>query len=238
MVAGTPDATAPPKNENTVYWDCGANTEKGGVKVHSPESLWPYDCLPYKTDPHLLSQGLTEVINFPSCFNGKSSYDSPNGPGPNGATKVPGYFDPSMGSMSKDDDLSYGPCKAGQQVVPKLSMRIHYLGLWTVNDDGNAIYPSSCKNAQHLSEPCQTQQQVYGTTTAPTDIGLELSSTQTGGKPGPWYTEHADYWQAWQQGIALGPDPNTGTLNSLSYSRERAGREPDARRPGYAVGVP
>jgi hypothetical protein len=35
--------------------------------------------------------------------------------------------------------------------------------------------------------------------------------------PGPWYTEHADYWQAWQQGIALGPDPNSGKLNSLTY---------------------
>lgn len=90
-------------------------------------------------------------------------------------------------------------------------MRIHYVNLWSVSDDSNPVYPSSCAQVMHLSEGCTSTSQV------PANIGLELSSTQTQGAPGPWYTEHADYWQTWQQGKALGADPNTGTLNSLSY---------------------
>jgi hypothetical protein len=185
-------------------------------------SIWPYDCAPYRNDPNLNDQGPVEQINFPSCFNGKSSYASPNGDGPNGKAKVPGFFDPRVGSMSMNNDLSYAktgtssPCGSGE-VVPRLSMRIHYLNLFSVSDDQNGVYPSSCAQIKNLSEQCQTEQQVYGTTAAPADIGLELSSTQTGGQPGPWYTEHADYWQTWQQGEPLGPDPNTGKLNSLSY---------------------
>jgi Domain of unknown function (DUF1996) len=225
MVAGSPDATAPPANDNVIEWDCGANTftNSDGMKVtaQSPESIWPYDCSQYQGDPHLNSQGLVEVINFPSCWNGKRSFSSPNGSGPNGQPNVPGYFDPNVSqTMSANNDLAYGPCGGNYPyVVPQLSMRIHYINLWTTSDDGNTVYPSSCAQATNLGESCQTEQQAYGTTGAPTDIGLELSSTQTGGEPGPWYTEHADYWQAWQQGPALGPNvgAGTGTLNSDTY---------------------
>jgi hypothetical protein len=220
MVAGTPDATAPPANDNVIFWDCGENISDS---VKTPQSIWPYDCQPYRNDPNLNNpSGLVESINFPSCFNGKKSYLSPNGDGPGGDTRVPGYFDPSLGSMSDSNDLSYAvtgassPCN-GENVVPRLSMRIHYVGLWIINDDSETVYPSSCAQAEGLSEPCETEQQAYGTPGAPADIGLELSSSQTDGAPGPWYTEHADYWQTWQQGKALGPDPNTGKLNSLSY---------------------
>lgn len=219
MVVGTPDATAPPANDDDIFWSCG---EGVGNDVYTPQSIWPYDCQPYRDDPGINApSGLVEVINFPSCYNGKTSYPSPNGDGPFGHAKVAGYFDPSMGSMSARDDFSYAntgssPCN-GEQVVPKLSLRIHYVGLWTVSDDSNMVYPSSCAQAMNLAEPCETEQQAYGTTAAPTDIGLELSSSQTGGAPGPWYTEHADYWQTWQQGKALGPDPNSGKLNSLTY---------------------
>jgi hypothetical protein len=218
MVAGTPDATTPPSNDSVINWNCGAN-EANGVRVQSPESIWPYDCSQYENDPNLGSQGLVEEIDFPSCYNGLHSYPSPNGPGPFGDANVPGYFDPSL-AMSNDNDLAYAPCTGNyDEVVPQLSMRIHYVGLWTVSDDGNTVYPSSCAQAQNLSEPCETENQAYGTTGAPTDIGLELSSTQTQGAPGPWYTAHADYWQTWQQGLSepLRADPNTGTLNSLSY---------------------
>lgn len=218
MVAGTPDATEPPASDSVIEWDCGANTEQDGTKVQSPESIWPYDCGPYQSDPNLNSHGLVEIINFPSCYNGLHSYPSPNGDGPGGAANVPGYFDPSLGSMSAKNDLAYAPCSGGYtKVVSQLSMRIHYVNLWAVTDDSNGVYPSSCAQAKNLSEPCQTEQQVYGTTGAPADIGLELSSSQAQGNPGPWYTEHADYWQDWQQGKPLGPDPNTGTLNSLTY---------------------
>jgi hypothetical protein len=218
MVAGTPDATSPPSTDNVVGWDCGANTISVGgqsEQVQSPESIWPYDCAPYKSDPNLNSQGPVEIIVFPACWNGESSYQSPNG-----TTMIPGYFDPSMGSMSHHNDLAYPPCTSQFPIpVPQLSMRIHYVGLWSINDDGKTVYPSSCAQAAHLSEPCQTQQQVYGKSGAPTDIGLDLSATQTNAQPGPWYTEHADYWQTWQQGdpLVINDDPNTGNLNSLTY---------------------
>lgn len=74
--------------------------------MQSPESTWPFDCAPYQNDQNLNSQGLVEIINFPSCYNGLHSYTSPNGPGPNGDTNVPGYFDPSLGTMSAKNDLA------------------------------------------------------------------------------------------------------------------------------------
>ena len=207
MVAGTPDATAPPANENVVYWDCGANPQ-----VQTPESLWPYDCSLFHSDPRFTDQeGLTEIINFPSCWDGKSSFTAPNG-----TAKVPGYFDPSMNMGTSD--LAYPPCGGNYpHPVPHVSMRIHYVSLYHISTDTKTIYPSSCAQASGLSEPCQTQAQA-GQPTPPDDIALQLSATQTNGAPGPWYTAHADYWQTWQQGAAP-PSPTSmrGTLNSLTY---------------------
>ncbi|HET7015526.1 MAG TPA: DUF1996 domain-containing protein [Streptosporangiaceae bacterium] len=228
MVAGTPDATSAPLNDNVIRWDCGASTaiiNGQPQQVQSPESIWPYDCAPYESDPRLNSEGLVEIIAFPSCWDGSASFTTPNtSGGPGGALKVPGYFDPSL-SMSQGNDFGYHlPNQACPpqfpMPVPQLSMRIHYVRLWSVHDAGRTVYPSSCAQAENLSEPCQTEQQVYGFSGPPPDIGLELSSTQTQRQPGPWYTEHADYWQAWQQGDPLGTnnnDPNTGNLNSLTY---------------------
>lgn len=214
MVAGTPDATSPPSSDKVVEWDCGANTvrQAGGqtIQVQSPESIWPYDCAPYQHDPRLNSEGLVEIINFPSCFDGRRSFPSPNGPGPNGEAKVPAYFDPSL-HMPVSNDLAYAPCGGKfDQPIPKVSMRIHYLNLWHVAGS-RPVLPSSCQQAAHLAEACSSQPK------APASLAFKLSSTQTKGAPGPWYTEHADYWQTWQQGKALGPDPNSGTLNSLTY---------------------
>lgn len=209
MVAGTPDATAPPPNKNVVYWTCGANP-----KVQTPESLWPYDCSLFRNDPNFTSkeqQGLTEIISFPSCWNGKRSFTTPNG-----TAMVPGYFDPSLHVGTSD--MAYPPCGgAYPHIVPHVSMRIHYTGLYSVSSDSKTIYPSSCAEASGLSEPCTTQSQ-EGLSVPPNDIALQLSSTQTGGRPGPWYTEHADYWQTWQQGSAP-PSAGSalGTLNSLTY---------------------
>ena len=207
MVAGTPDATAPPANQRVVYWDCGANPA-----VQTPESLWPYDCGPFRDDPNFTDQeGLTEIISFPSCWDGKKSFTTPNG-----TTKVPGYFDPSMNMGTSD--LAYPPCGGNYpDPVPHLSLRIHYVNMYSVSDDAHGVFPSSCAQASGLSEPCETQAQ-EGLSTPPDDIGLQLSATQTGGAPGPWYTEHADYWQTWQQGSSP-PSANSapGTLNSLTY---------------------
>ena len=83
----------------------------------------------------------------------------------------------------------------------------------TLSTDSQTIYPSSCTGSTFAS--CKTQQEM-GQSVPPDDIGLQLSSDPSGA-PGPWYTGHADYWQTWQQGKPLGPDPNTGTLNSLTY---------------------
>jgi hypothetical protein len=209
MVAGTPDATSPPPNKNVVEWTCGANP-----KVQTPESLWPYDCSLFQGDRNFTSkeqEGLTEIISFPSCWNGKRSFMSPNGTG-----MVPGYFDPSLGMGTSD--LAYPPCGGVySHIVPHVSMRIHYTGLYSVSSDGKTIYPSSCTEASGLSEPCLTQSQA-GLTVPPNDIALQLSSSQTAGRPGPWYTEHADYWQTWQQGSAP-PSASSapGTLNSVTY---------------------
>jgi hypothetical protein len=102
--------------------------------------------VPYRNDPNLNSpSGLIESINFPSCYNGQASYPSPNGDGPGGDADVPGYFDPSLGSMSDDNDFSYvangtsTPCN-GEDIVPRLTMRIHYVGLWTISDDSKTVY--------------------------------------------------------------------------------------------------
>jgi hypothetical protein len=153
---------------------------------------------------------VVEIINFPSCFDGRRSFPSPNGPGPNGEAKVPAYFDPSL-HMPVSNDLTYAPCRGKfDQRIPKVSMRIHYLNLWHVAGS-KPVLPSSCLQAAHLAETCSSQPN------APASLAFQLSATQTKGAPGPWYTEQADYWQTWQQGKALGPDPNTGTLNSLTY---------------------
>lgn len=209
MVAGTPDATAPPPNKNVVTWTCGANP-----KVQTPESLWPYDCSLFRNDPNFTNkeqEGLTEIIDFPSCWNGKRSFLSPNG-----TAMVPGYFDPSLHLAT--GDLAYAPCGGiYSHPVPHVSMRIHYTGLFSVSNDSKTIYPSSCAEASGLSEPCTTQSQ-QGLSVPPNDIALQLSSSAAGGRPGPWYTEHADYWQTWQQGSAP-PSASSapGTLNSLTY---------------------
>jgi hypothetical protein len=209
MVAGTPGATAPPPNKNVVQWTCGANPS-----VQTPESLWPYDCSLFHSDPNFPAkeqEGLTEIISFPSCWNGKRSFLSPNGTG-----MVPGYFDPSLHMPTSD--LAYPPCGgAYTHIVPHVSMRIHYVGLYSVSTDSRTVYPSSCAEASGLSEPCRTQAQA-GQSVPPNDIAVQLSSTANGGRPGPWYTEHADYWQTWQQGSAP-PSASSapGTLNSLTY---------------------
>jgi Domain of unknown function (DUF1996) len=209
MVAGTPDATAPPSSDKVVSWTCGANPS-----VQTPVSLWPYDCSLFRNDPNFgpkEQEGLTEIIDFPSCWNGLASFTAPNG-----TAKVPGYFDPSLNMGTSD--LAYPPCAGSyDHPFPHVSMRIHYVGLFTASNDTKTIYPSSCAEASGLSETCQTQAQ-RGLSVPPDDIGLQLSSTQTGGAPGPWYTAHADYWQTWQQGSAP-PSPSSarGTLNSLTY---------------------
>ena len=210
MVAGTPNATMPPPNKNVVYWTCGANQ-----LVQTPESLWPYDCSLFRNDPNFNKEqeGLTEIINFPSCWNGMRSFTSPNGTG-----MVPGYFDPSLHMGTSD--LAYPPCTGVYtHHVPHVSMRIHYTGLFSVSSDSKTIYPSSCAEASGLgtNDPCVTQAQ-KGLSVPPDNIALQFSSSQTGGRPGPWYTEHADYWQTWQQGSAPpGTGSLLGTLNSLTY---------------------
>ena len=210
MVAGTPDATSPPPNENVVMWTCGANP-----KAQTPESLWPYDCSLYQNVanfPRAEQEGLTEIISFPSCWNGKRSFMSPNG-----TAMVPGYFDPSLHMGTSD--LAYPPCGgAYTHVVPHVSMRIHYTGLYSVSSDSKTVYPSTCDGSFGLSPVVCTTQADHGQSVPPNDIALQLSSSQTGGRPGPWYTEHADYWQTWQQGSAP-PSASSapGTLNSLTY---------------------
>src|SRR5262249_52140657 len=112
----------------------------------------------------------------------------------------------------------YPPCGGSyRHFVPHVSMRIHYVGLFTVSSDTKTIYPSSCLEATGLSEQCHTQAE-EGQSVPPNDVGIQFSSTRATGAPGPWYTEHADYWQTWQQGSAP-PSASSapGTLNSLTY---------------------
>jgi hypothetical protein len=222
MVVGTPEATAPPTTIGDVYWDCGAGGTTAKTKYQTPESAWPYTCAPFKFPGQ---QGLTEIINFPSCWNGQSSFTTPNG-----TAKVPGYLDPALGiSPPPQNDLAYPPAggcakldtaTATYKPVPHVSMRIHYIGLGlgtqtpggpdTLSTDGKTIDPSSCQAALNVGA-CTSQ------SSPPSNVALQLSSDPSGA-PGAWYTAHADYWQTWQQGLKLG-DPgnaNTGTLNSLT----------------------
>jgi hypothetical protein len=216
MVVGTPDATASPTTESHIYWDCGATSIKDSsgqtIKVQTPESIWPYDCSLFQNSdfPKDQQEGLAEIINFPDCWDNSSSFTTPNG-----TAMVPGYFDPAL-KMGTTNDLKYEPCNGSYTVrVPAVSMRIHYMGLYDVNPGGATIYPSSCAAATGLGSgvTCQTQ-----STPPPGNIAFQLSSTQTSGAPGPWYTEHADYWQTWQQGSSP-PSASSapGTLNSLTY---------------------
>jgi hypothetical protein len=223
MMVGTPGAASAPTTMGHVYWTCGA-TKVNGQKVQTASSIWPYTCQMFDF-PH--QHGVTEVINFPSCWNGKASFTTPNG-----TAKVPGYIDPSMGGGTPND-LAYRPVRGcgaldrkgvTYHAVPHLSLRIHYTGLGlgpqtpggpdTLSTNSNTIYPSSCAQVLNLTG-CHTQAQ-EGQQMPPADIALKLSSDPHGA-PGPWYTGHADYWQTWQQGKAVGPGAPYGTLNSLTY---------------------
>jgi Domain of unknown function (DUF1996) len=227
MVVGTPDATSAPTTMSHVYWDCGATTVKtpqGGREEQTAKSIWPYTCDMFHFPD---DQGLTEIIDYPSCWDGKASFKTPNGTG-----MVAGYIDHAI-SAHAPNDLAYRPaggCRAldrkgvTYQAVPHLSLRIHYTGLGlgsqtpggadTLSTNSTPIYPSSC-TAFHILPGCHTQAQ-EGLSVPPHNIGLKLSADPAGA-PGPWYTGHADYWQTWQQGKALGPGKPYGTLNSLTY---------------------
>lgn len=227
MVVGTPLATTPPTTIAHVTWDCGAATTHPSpgqtVNYQTPESAWPYTCGQFSFPGE---EGLTEIIDFPNCWDGQSSFTTPNG-----SAKVPGYLDPALGiSPPPQNDLAYAPknesCSAldtattTYQNVPHVSMRIHYVGLGlgpqtaggadTLSTDGATIDPSDCTAALNVG-PCATQ------SSPPTNVALQLSADPSGA-PGPWYTAHADYWQTWQQGLPLGDsgNANTGTLNSLT----------------------
>jgi hypothetical protein len=243
MISGTPDAAGPSgatqvTPQTTIYWDCGANTvlnpEGQKVQEQTPESTWPYDCSPWSSGMPPSEQGLDEIINFPSCWDGQSSFPSPNGSGPNGTGNMVPYYLPAPAKIggvtySSPGDLNFpdpatGQCDTGPwtTTVPHLSIRIHYQ-LQTVRTPSSPqVDPSSCGNVTNITTPVCTAE-APGPTGAPSNIALQLSSTAVGGGAGGWWTEHADYWQAWQQGKAAGPggvvspEPGTGTLNSLTY---------------------
>lgn len=84
----------------------------------------------------------------------------------------------------------------------------------TLSTNGKAIYPSSCAGVQNITG-CHTQAR-EGRRMPPDNIGLKLSADPHGAQ-GPWYTAHADFWQTWHQGKAVGPGAPYGTLNSLTY---------------------
>lgn len=228
MAVGTPDAGSPPTSINHVFWDCGATTVNG-VQEQTPESIWPYTCSLF---PFANNEGVTGIIDFPSCWNGQSSFQTPNG-----TAMVPGYIDPQISqTLSANNDLAYPPATGGcgalspqgtYHPVPHLSLRIHYTGLGlsggpSISTDSQTIYPSACPQSQPgpgFPWTCSTQAQM-GQSVPPDDIALDLSSSSAQGPVvGGWYTEHADYWQTWQQGVSPPGtgDPNTGTLNSLTH---------------------
>jgi hypothetical protein len=217
MVAGTPDATSAPTNEDAIYWDCGATsitdpTTGKQIKVQTPESIWPYDCSLYQGSdfPTNQQEGLAEIINFPACWDRGNSFMTPNG-----TAMVPGYLAPPL-NMGTTNDLKYDPCNGTYTtIVPHVSMRIHYMKLYDINPGSATIYPSSCAAATGLGPNVTCQSQANP---PPGNIAFQLSSTQTNAAPGPWYTEHADYWQTWQQGSSP-PSASSapGTLNSLTY---------------------
>lgn len=242
MMSGTPDATGPSgaikvTGQTAVYWTCGANTVKQGGKsviLQTPESTWPYDCHAWSASMPPSEKGLTEIIRFPSCWDGRSTFHSPNGTG----RMVP-YYLPASATIhgvtySSPGDLNFPDPSTGKcdqapytTVVPHLSIRIHYQ-LDTVRTPNTAMVgPSSCDQDTDNPGtgpgeiPCKPE--APGPTGAPSNIALQLSSSAQRGSPGGWWTGHSDYWQAWQQGLAAGqggtvnPEPNTGTLNSLTY---------------------
>jgi Domain of unknown function (DUF1996) len=236
MISGTPDATGPSgatqvTAQTAVYWTCGANTVNRVVE-QTPESTWPYDCSPWSGKMPPSEQGLDEIIRFPSCWDGQSSFHSPNGSGPPGTSGMVPYYLPAPATIggvtySSPGDLNFpdpatGKCDTAPwtTAVPHLSIRIHYQ-LQTVRAPNSPVVgPSSC--ADNITGVTCTPE-APGPAGAPSNIALQLSSTAAGGDPGGWWTEHADYWQAWQQGLAAGPggvvspEPGTGTLNSLTY---------------------
>lgn len=218
MLSGDPLATGPEAAGNSfpLIFDCGANPA-----VQTPYSSWPYNCRTTYTNANgsFSSQGLVMLLEFPSCSKGTQTWPQPNN---TTGVKVSGFStNTSLLPPGASEDLEYpdggsgpGGCPAGDTLIPHLTERVHFIGLYNVSQSGaGTVDPSSCTQggANLPSSEC-TPQPAYNSHDT---IGLEFSADPNGA-PGMFWTAHADYWETWQQGHGVNETANPGTLDDLT----------------------
>ena len=188
MINGFPFATGPAPNTAVVSYNCGANN---GIKT--PISRWPYDCTPYQG---LFSgfDGVVARVEFPKCWDGKTVA---NGGLPAGSH--PKFVPPYVSSNSVEDVVQPAPgfpCPSDHPLrIPVISIRLH----------------------TKIVDPCMAQ-----TPCSPTDsasaanVKIGFAQNQGGvSAPGPFWTFHADFWNAWNQNGGDAANPVPGTLDDL-----------------------
>lgn len=217
MLSGDPLATGPEAAGNSfpLIFDCGANPA-----VQTPYSSWPYNCQASYSNGSggtFSSQGLVMILEFPSCWKGTKTWPQPNN---NNGVKVPGFStNQSLLPSGASEDLAYpnggsgpGGCPSGDTLIPHLTERVHFIGLYNVSQSGTGtVDPSSCTQGGANITGC-TPQPAYNSHGT---IGLEFSADPNGA-PGMFWTAHADYWQTWQQGDGVDETAKPGTLDDLT----------------------
>jgi hypothetical protein len=223
MLSGDPLATVPEAAGNSfpLIFDCGANPA-----VQTPYSSWPYNCQTSYSNGSggtFSSQGLVMILEFPRCWKGTKTWPQPNN---TNGVKVPGFTtNQALLPSGASEDLAYpnggsgpGGCPSGDTLIPHLTERVHFIGLYNVSQSGSeTVDPSSCTQGGANITGC-TSQPAYNSHGT---IGLEFSSDSSspGGAPVPgmFWTAHADYWQTWQQGGGIAPGAAApGTLDDLT----------------------
>lgn len=217
MLSGNPLATGPETADNSfpLIFNCGANPA-----VQTPYSSWPYNCQNSYTskDGSFTSQGLVMILKFPSCWKTTQTWPQPNN---TTGVKVAGFStNKKLIPSGASEDLEYatgsGSCpSSNDKLIPQLSERIHFIGLFNVSQSGTGtVDPSSCTQGTtsgNMATGC-TSQSAYNSNAT---IGLEFSADPNGA-PGMFWTAHADYWETWQQGDGVNESAAPGTLDDLT----------------------
>jgi hypothetical protein len=226
MVNGFPGATGSQTGRGavrSVSYDCGAGGGADGV--HStPDSTWPYDCTnPAYNSSGFQPDGVIAHVDFPWCWDRRTSETDPPGGGPGGIPQyLPAQVLPPGGTPVADvrfPDTGNTTCPAGDVEIPRISLRLH-TGI-----------RKPCGRVSYTE--CMPSDRVGGGTPGNILIGFATAGPEGTSIAGPYWTLHADYWETWREGTRR----SLGTLVDLwedclaPLTAHRCGEAKDSR--GY-----